>query len=112
MEYNFLERLQPYVTKDEMKTKLKDKLDGVLFFDYCKRRMVKDDDTNKQLIMNEKFFDIRKEFDQMVRRTEFDHVVHALKSMEGVQPNIVSALSSVPTSETTALEGIQNLERA
>lgn len=47
IEHNFLVRLQPYVTMDDIKTKLRDKLDGVLFFDYCKRRMAKDEDTSK-----------------------------------------------------------------
>ena len=73
IEQSFFVQLQPFATKEEVKLKMKDKLDCVLYYDYCKNRAGKDDEVNKQFMLNDKFFDLRKELDTLVTRTEFDH---------------------------------------
>lgn len=64
-----------------------------MFYDYCNRRNAKDDEVAKQFMLNDKFFDLRKEFDTFVTRNEFSTVMKdIMKNKEGV---IATDLDSV-----------------
>jgi len=108
------DKLQPFVTKEELHERMRPKLDSCLFFDYCNRRTAKDDEINKQFILNDKFYDMQRDIDHLVTRDEFDHVVATLKSRDGTPNKKTAAMVSPAISgsaHTKTLNSIRQLEQ-
>lgn len=64
--------------KDEVEEHLRRKVDSESFKDYTQQRLAKDELMSRQLQINDRFFDIKKQFDTFVVREDF---VTAIKGL-------------------------------
>lgn len=86
LETTISQRIQNFVSQDYVDEKIKDKLDSNTFKAFCMERMAKDEVLHRQLNVNDRFFDIKKQFETFVSRADLDRAVRNLVSQDVIDP--------------------------
>lgn len=74
------------MSQDYVDEKVKDKLDSNTFKAFCMERLAKDEVLHRQLNTNDRFFDIKKQFDTFVSRTDLDRATRNLVTQDVIDP--------------------------